>query len=272
MTETAVATPDPEDAPVVEEPAFELPEGFADTVKGWDVPVDVLPEAVALYKGLQSEEGIIDNFVVLGQKLGFGIKELERLFADEPIAPVQAAPIPQAPVAPVEPEDPERLMTAAEVRKMVEDERTAYESKFTDFQAQQVQAQQAQFQARQQKTFAAIGNWFKTNEINDENAQALIARLGEKTIDPTADSYDPAVAIAALERGKEAYEAFVESEAEARLRKKALVTAAQPTSVGGAGGSAGGEDESTAPAYSTLGAGALEEAKKRVRARFAQGG
>lgn len=262
-----------EDAPVVEDPPFALPEGFAETVQGWDVPVEMLPEAVALYKGLQTEEGVIDNFVVLGQKLGFGIKELERLFADdEPPAPAQPAPAPVA--TPVEPEDPERLMNAAEVRAMLEAERATYDSKFDEFQQAQVAVQQQAFQDRQTKTFAAIGNWFDSKEIKDENVQAMVAKLGEKTLDPTADSYDPQVAIAALERGLTAYEAFVDEQAEARLRKKAVIASAQPTGVGEAGGSAGGEGDETAPDYAklALSGGAMEAAKARVRKRLMEGG
>lgn len=255
--------------PVVEETPFTLPEDFAQTVQGWEVPIETLPEAVALYKGLQSEEGIIDNFVVLGQKLGFGIKELERLFADEPIVPVQTAPVTSPVPVTTEPEDPERLLSAHEVKQMLEQERAYAESRINEFTQQQEASKQQAFQARQQQTFSVIGNWFKANEIHDENAQAIIARLGEKTIDPTADSYDPQVAIAALERGKEAYEQFVDTQAEARLRKKALVTVAQPTAVGGA--SAGSEGDETAPDYKTLGSGALDAAKARVRKRFAEG-
>lgn len=252
-------------------PEFALPEDFAQTVQGWDVPVEILPEAVALYKGLQTEEGVIDNFVVLGQKLGFGIKELERLFSDEePVAPV--APAPVAPAAVAEPEDPERLMTAAEVRALVEAERADYTSKFDAFQQQQVEAQQQAFQARQTQTFQAIGEWFKTNDIVSEEAQAIIARLGEKTLDPTADSYDPQVAIAALERGKEAYDKFVETEAEARLRKKAVIASAQPAGIGEGGGTDAGEGDDGTPDYKALGRDALEAAKKRVRAQFAAGG
>lgn len=270
---------DPALEPVEEAaPEFTLPEDFAQTVQGWDVPVDKLAEAVELYKGLQTEDGVIDNFTVLGQKLGFGMHEMERLFlTDEELAQQLAkqaapflAPAPVASTAPVEPEDPERLMTAAEVRALVEAERATSDSRFSEFQQQQVEAQQQAFQARQTQTFAAIGEWFKTNDIVSEEAQAIIARLGEKTLDPTADSYDPQVAIAALERGKEAYDKFVETEAEARLRKKAVVAGAQPASIGEGGGTDAGDGD-TAPDYKALGGDALVAAKKRVRERLMQG-
>lgn len=247
-----------------EAPEFTLPEDFAQQVQGWDIPVDKLAEAAELYKSSQTEEGVIDNFIRFGQSLGFGIKELERLFADETPAPAAAAPV--AEPAAVDPfgDDPDRLMTASEVRAIVEAQRAEVNQTFE-------QQQKAAFEAKQRTTFAAIDSWFTQQGITDEDDRAEIARLGAKTILPGQDDYDPVVALGALERGFAAKTAVDERRAQAYLAKKAGTAQAQPAVLGG-GGTTGGEDVDEAPAYAELGGKALSTAKQRVRDRLRQAG
>lgn len=262
------------DEPVEEAaPEFILPEDFAQTVQGWDVPVDRLADAAELFKLSQSEEGQIDLFVRYGQNLGFGIKELEKLFADEPIAPPQqVAPAPVA--APVEPEDPDRLLSAAEVRQMLEAERESYDSKFNEFQQAQVAQEQRQIANRQNEIRGMVDAWFTEQGISDQKTKAMISTFGEQTLPVGADTMDPKVVMAGFQAGKAAYDEFVEAAAEDRLRKKAVVAGAQPTAVGEAGGSAGSEGDESAPNYAEMGrtgADPMAAAKARVRKRLLEG-
>lgn len=251
--------------PVEPEP-FVLPDDFGATVQSWEVPIEALPEAVAQYKALQTEEGVIDAFIATGQSLGFGIKELEKLFADDPVAAV-AAVAAEAAVAPVaaEHEDPDRLMTAKEVQDLLAEQRTAFEGQFT-------QREQAEFQSRQAKTFSAIDNWFTQNDVTDPDTQRIIAQFGEKHIVPGADSYDPQVAIQALEKGQADYDAFVERQAQEVVARKAKIKEAQPVVLGGGGATNTGEGADDGPDYRKLGSGALDAAKQRVRDRLRQSG
>lgn len=252
---------EPEVEAEVEAEPFVLPEDFADRAKEWGLTPDEIAEAVQVHKALQTEEGVVDAFIRTGQNLGFGIKELNRLFDDEPVAPV-AAPV-TAPVV-EEDDDPERLMTVAEVRALVEQERAERTQSET-------QREQAAFQSRQAALFGQIDSWFDTNGIKDEDERRLVAQLAEKTILPGQDSYDPAVALAALERGKASYEAFIEKQATAYLTKKGKTIKDQPTVLSGGGTNAGdGGDE--APDYAALGSTALTTAKERVRNRLRASG
>lgn len=249
-----------------EETPFELPEDFADQVKGWGVPLDEIPQAVARHKGLQSEDGVVDEWIALGQNLGFGIKELQRLFEDE-VAPPAAPVVPAAPeVDPILGDDPERLLTAAEVKQIMDDQRAQFEGRFTASEQERAEKEQ---EARTKVVFGAIEGWFEKNEISDPDERRLIAQMGEATIAAGADSYDPAVSLAALERGKAAYDAFVEKQAQAYLAKKAGTAQGQPTGLGG--GTAGGEAEPETD-YAKLGQGALSAAKAKVRERLRASG
>jgi DNA-binding transcriptional MerR regulator len=255
--------------PVVEtetvEEVFTLPEDFADQVKSWDIKLDELPQAVALHKALQSEDGVIDTFIRTGQNLGFGIKELQRLFnEDEPVAPVAA---PAAPAVHAELEDPDRLLTAAEVNSLLERERNSVLERITESDQKR---EQENFQSRQRTLFAAIDSKFAEWGVTDPDEQRFIASLAEKTILAGADSYDPAVSLAALERGKAQYDAFVEKQAASYLAKKGTTLKAQPTTLGGGNTAAGETDE--APDYHALGGKALDTAKERVRRRLREQG
>lgn len=269
--ETAAVETEPVTEPVVEETPFELPEDFADQVKGWDVPVDEIAQAVALHKALQTEDGVIDAFIRTGQSLGFGIKELQRLFAEDPeaavaaVAAVTAAPAPT--VDPILGDDPDRLLTAAEVKAIMDRERESFDQRFT--QSEQAR-QQESFEQRQKQVFGAIDGWFTANGITDANERRMIAQLGEATILPNQDSYDPAVSLAALERGKAEYDTFLESQAAKYIAKKAGTAQAQPTAVGG--GSAAGAEEEGEVNYKDLRSAALSTAKERVRARLRDAG
>lgn len=248
-----------------EEPEFLLPEDFTDQVKSWGVSVDELAQAAALHKALQTEDGVVEQFIATGQSLGFGIKELQRLFADEvaPVAPVApAAPTPD----PILGDDPDRLLTASEVKAIVDRQRDEFEGRFTQSETQRAEAEQAQ---RQKIAFGTIESFFDGKEVKDGETRAFIAQLAERTIPATADSFDPAVLNAALERGMAEYEAFVEKQAQAFIAKKAGTAAAQPTHVGG--GTAGGEAEAETD-YAKLGQGALNAAKEKVRARLRDSG
>jgi len=255
MDEEIIETP-AEEAPEPE--PFTLPEDFASQVQGWDVPIDALPAAVEQYKALQTEEGVIDAFIATGQSLGFGLKELNRLFDEEAPAPVA----PAAPAAPAEPEDPDRLMTAAEVQAMLAEVRGEQE------QFQQALTQK-EHQARQEQVFGAMNQWFDSQDVKDEQTRRQIATFGEKHVLPTQDSYDPRVAIAALERGKAEYDAWVEAEAQNYLKRKQAAAKGQPTPVGGgSGGTSGGDGGGEQVDYQKLGGAALDTAKERVRARL----
>lgn len=256
-----------EDAPPAEvetapEPEpFTLPEDFASQVQSWDIPVDALPDAVARYKALQTEEGVIDAFIAEGLSLGFGVKELQRLFDDEQAAAAQQP----ATSAPVVEEDPDRYITAAEVQQVLESVRQ---------EQQQIaqQSQQAAFQVQQQRTFDAMDAWFTSQGITDEEERQAIARFGEKHILPGQNSYDPRIAVSALERGKAEHEAFIERQAQAYLAKKGLVAQAQPTPPGGGQTFAGDGGDDPAPNYAELRGGALKAAKERVRQRLREAG
>lgn len=256
----------------IETPApepFELPEDFATQVQGWDVPIESLPEAVAQYKALQTEEGVIDAFIRTGQSLGFGVKELERLFVDEVAQPAPAPATPAAPQPAPVPEDPEALLSRAEVRALIEAERTAVEERFNALTQAEQERQQASENARRQVTFGVINNWFDAHEIDRASVRArTIAQLGEATIAAGADSYDPAIAVAALERGAEAYEKYIETEARDHLARIAARGDALPAVLGG-GNTGTGEGE--AP-VEYKGSGALQTAKDRVRNRLRANG
>lgn len=250
---------------------FALPEDFAAQVQAWDVPIEHLPEAVAQYKSLQTEEGIIDAFIQTGQSLGFGLKELERLFVED--APVETPAVPSAPVVSTapEPRDPNTPLTYAEVQEILAEERAQVDARFE----QQTQAEQAReqnaFAQKQQVTFAAINDWYEAHGIDQQSeAAAVIARLGEATLAAGEDSYVPAVAVAALDRGFAAYDGFIESEATAYLKRKAAAGDALPATLSAGGTDTGGED--AAPNYGELGGKALATAKERVRARLRQSG
>lgn len=254
--------PEPEVPPVeptVEPEPFTLPEDFATQVQGWELELDKLPEAVETYKRLQTEEGVIDGFISMGQQLGFGIKELNKLFAEE------ETPAPAAPAAPApEPLDPERLMTAAEVEELLGKQR----EELVTFRQEQ---EQASAQAKQQQVYNAMDSWFEAQGVSDQDTRFAIAKRGEKHVLQGQDGYDPRVAIAALERGKVEYDAWVEAEAQAYLKKKQTAANGQPTALGGAP-THGGGGEDAAPDYSKLGRGALDVARERVRQRLRENG
>jgi hypothetical protein len=249
-----------------EDPPFELPEGFAETVKGWDIPIDQLPRAIETFKGLQTEEGQIEAFLTFGQQLGFGLKDMERLFEDE----VPTAPVAE-PVAPPEPteaelEELERPLTRRELAAIREEIRDEVKGEFT-------QREEAQKAATQQETFAVIGRWYNDNEITDPAAQAVIARLGEDIAHANgADTYDPTVAVWALEQGRAAYDGFVEAEAQKALARKAAIASQQPTAIGASGGSPAAGDEEEPFDYAEQKGKALQSAKARVRARMRASG
>lgn len=257
-----VETPETE---VEEARAFTLPEDFATTVQGWDIPVETLPEAVQLYKTLQTEEGVIDGFIQLGQSLGFGIKELERLFAEDPAgaaAAVQAA-------APAAPEvDPDHLPTYAEIQELIQAERARVDQTFQ-------QQQTAEQQRREAHTFAAIDKWFNEHGIdqNDKVARAAVAAFAQQTLLPGQDDYDPNVVLPALERGLSSYEADIEARAQSLLSRKAAAAKSQPTALGSGGGAVTTDDgEVDAPNYHELRSAALQTAKDRVRAKLRAAG
>jgi hypothetical protein len=259
-----IEEPPAEPAEVVED-AFALPEDFADQVKGWDIPLDELPQAVAFHKALQSEDGVIDTFIRTGQSLGFGLKELEGLLGPEtpaePAAP--AAPVPD----PIIGDDPDRLLSAAEVAQIMERERAQFEERFTKADEER---QAKEFAAVQKATFDRIDQFFDSKEISDPETRRFVAQLGEKTIPAGANSYDPAVVQAALERGLAAYEDFVEKQAAAYIARKAGTAQGQPTPVGG-GSAPGGEGDDEVD-YAKLGNKALDTARERVRARLRENG
>lgn len=265
--ELEVIEPVTEPEVVTEEVPFTLPNDFADQVKSWDIKLDELPQAVALHKALQSEDGVIDTFIRTGQNLGFGIKELQKLFAeDEPVAPVAVAPAALV----VDPllEDPDRLLTAAEVNSLLERERNSFMERITE---SDTKREQEAFQTRQRNLFSSIDSWFDQQGVKDEDERRFIAQLAEKTILPGADSYDPAVALPALERGKAQYDAFVEKQAASYISRKAGTAAAQPTAVGGGGTTSAGEADEP-PNYAELRGAALETAKDRVRRKLRAAG
>lgn len=237
---------------------FSLPEDFASQVESWGVPVDELAQAAAFHKSLQTQDGVIEAFIQTGQSLGFGIKELNRLFEDEPApAPVTPAPTPHE-----EPLDPERLMTAAEVDALLDKVR----AETTEFRQQQEQREQ---EAQQRTVFNAMDQWFDGQGVPDMETRRQIAAFGEKHV--VGNSYDPAVAIRALEAGKAEYDAWIDGQARAYLQRKAAAAGKQPTPVGGAVGHAGGSDE---PPFTYEGQGrtAMDAAKQRVRDRLRQSG
>lgn len=238
---------------------FTLPEDFATQVQTWDIPVDKLAEAAQMYKAAQTEEGVIDGFIAYGQSLGFGLKELNRLFEDEaPAAP--AAPVaPQAPTP-----DPEALMTRAEVDAEI--------ARIREEQQQFVQSQEQRAQAaKQAQVMDGIGTWFSQAGVEDEQTRKLIAGFGEKHVAPNADPYDMRVVAAALERGKADYEAFLQGEAQRYLKGKAASAANQPTPVGGAPAATTGSDEAPVDYVAARG-GAFDLARQRVRDRLRAAG
>lgn len=248
------------ETPEVEVEPFVLPEDFASQVQSWELGLDDLPKAVETYKSLQTEEGIIDAFISTGQSLGFGLKELNKLFADD--EPVVTPPA--APAAPVEELDPERLMTAAEVDamlKQVREEAAQY---------QQTQ-EQRDLEAKQMNVMNQMNAWFDAKEVTDLETRGAIARFGEKHLRPGQNILDPAVAIAALEAGQADYDAWIDAEAKRYLAKKKAVADGQPTPPGGAPTSGGGGPDD-APKYEELGGAALQTAKDRVRARLRANG
>jgi hypothetical protein len=250
--------------PVVEPEPFTLPEDFATQVQQWDIPVEHLGDAAAQYKALQTEEGVIDAFIATGQSLGFGLKDLNRLFEDE--VPLPAAPTPSAPA--VEPPDPDGIMTRAQVDEMIAGLRSESQA------AEQARQQQAE-EARQAQVFGAINQWYETNKVTDPAARRAIAGFGEAHIAPNQDSYDPRVALAALEAGKAEYEAWRQADAQAYLAVKQQQANAQPTPPGGGtGGAAGGGGDNAAPNYAELAkkGEALNTARERVRARLRESG
>lgn len=252
--------------PVIEEPEFVLPEDFADQVKSWGVSPDELAQAAALHKALQTEDGVVEQFIATGQSLGFGVRELQRLFADEPVTPAAPA-APAAPVPdPILGDDPERLLTAAEVKDIMDRQRDEFEGRFTQ---SETDRQRDALEAKQKVVFGAIDSFFEGHEIKDQETRAFIANLAEKTIPAGADSYDTAVVGAALERGFAEYESFVEKQAQAYIAKKGGTALSQPTHVGG--GTAGAEAEEETD-YVKLGQGALNAAKEKVRARLRDSG
>lgn len=266
MPEAAETEVAPEAEPEVVEESFSLPEDFTAQVQSWGVPVDELAQAAALHKSLQTEDGVVEQFIATGQSLGFGIKEMQRLFADEPVTPAAPA-APAAPVPdPILGDDPDRLLTAAEVKAIVDAQRTEFEGRFT----QSEEARQAEaFAAQQKQTFGAIENWFDGKEIKDKETRAFVAQLAERTIPAGANSYDPVVVTAALERGFAEYESFVEKQAQAYISKKGGTALTQPTHVGG--GTAGAEAEPETD-YAKLGQSALSTAMKKVRDRLRESG
>lgn len=270
MTQTDSSPASPEGAPADlgteggtgEAEVFTLPENFADTVKSWELDdLSRADEYVKLGKALETEEGVIDGFIGLGQKLGLGVKDLERLFAeDQPAAPQAAAPVP----APAEAPDPDRLLTQAEVDKLIEERVLGPQREAQERQAQELQA------LRQKQTFDTIDQWFAGKEGLDDEAKQVIVALADRTIPADADSWDPKVAVAALERGAAAYEALMEKQAQAYIAKKAAQGQALPTNIG-SGSTPGGEAEE-APDYVAARGKALDVARARVRARLRAAG
>jgi|SRR5579871_854255 len=235
---------------------FVLPEDFASQVQAWDIDLAEIPEAVQQFKALKTEEGVIDSFIAHGQALGFGIKEMQRLFADdEPQAPAAPAPSSQ-----VEEPDPDELLSRAEVNRMLEEIRNEQKTA-------QEQAQEREFQARQQETFRTIDAWFEANGITDQDERRSIANFGERHLQPGQDGYDPRVVTQLLEAGRADHEAYVDRAAKAYLERKARAAGNQPTPVGGAPASTTGSQEPEFT-YEGKGQGALEAAKQRVRDRL----
>lgn len=261
MTQVEPTTAEPVEGAPVEpaEPEFSLPENFAETVKGWDVPVDQLDEAITFYKSLSTEDGVVDAFIRTGQSLGFGVKELERLFADEQPAPAPVAPAPVAAPA----EDSDRLLTLAEARDLLRSE------VLMPLEDQRRQEQERSFEQRRTTLFSSIDKFFDDKGITDRETRNFIAQQGEQFIVPGVDSYDPNIALAALERGYAAYEAWADNQHKTYLARKGEQAGALPTPIDG--GTHGGEGDDT-PDYYALGGKALVTAKDRVRARLRAAG
>lgn len=244
----------------VEPEAFTLPDDFATQVQSWGVPIEAIPEAVERYKSLQTEDGVIDAFIATGQSLGFGLKDLNRLFQDEVVAP----PTPAATPAHVEAPDPEALMTRAEVDAMLTQVRTEQQSYVQ-------QQEQARLEAAQAEVHRGIEGWFDGQEVTDQHTRTSIANFAQKHVLANQNPYDMRVIASALERGKAEYDAWVEAEAQNYLRKKVAKAGGQPTSLGGApSGTIGNED---APAdYVAAGGKAMDLARQRVRDRLRAAG
>lgn len=231
---------------------WSAPEGFGEKFTEWGVEVNDLDSAVGIYKALQTEAGVIDMVVEGLRSLGFGVKDIERILREDGATPAEATAA--ATAAPAADDDDEALLTKADVKRMLQQDVI-------------IPQQEAQHRAVVSSAQAVIGSFFDSREIKDPQTQESVRALAKQYLQD--GDWDPSHIAAALERGNADFEKVIETQAKAYLARKASDAEKLPTPVGGNVGGGEAEDK---PDYAKLGIGALEAARKRVRARMTASG
>lgn len=206
--------------------------GGADTVK----------QAIEWVNWAQTEEGAVDLWVQLGQKLGLGIREMEALFKDAEAAGAAGG-------AGDEVIADDQVITMAEARKLIEAELRE------KVEAPRTKEQQAT-QARE--TVASVLNELG---VDDETDAGDILQLGDKYL-PTG-SMDPKEIAAAVRKGYADWERLVGERAQAYVKKRAELNGGVPKAPAGGGAPANPPPEPPKD---------VEEAKRRVREKIRAAG
>lgn len=229
-------------------PTLELPEDFASraaTEWGYTDPAE-LERAAQVYRGLQTEDGVVDMFIETARSMGFGVKEIEKFLSGEEAVP---AAVTQAVADEVDPDQP---ITLQDLDRIIAER--------VDQPLAQTRQEQAVVSAQQ-----SISSFFQTQQI-DEKDQKFIRSLARDYL-PDND-FNPTHIQAALERGLADFKSVQNGEMREVLKDKVRQGAKIPSKIGGSTDGGDSEDDET-PKYGELGRGALEAAKLRVRAKLA---
>lgn len=207
--------------------------GGADTVK----------QALDWVNWAQTEEGAVDLWVQLGQKLGLGIREMEALFKEGEAAGAAGAGVGDEVIA------DDQVITMAEARKLIEQElREKVEAPRTK--------EQQVTQARE-----AVSTVLNELGVDDQTDAGDILQLGDKYL--PAGSMDPKEIAAAVRKGYADWERLVGERAQAYVKKRAELNGGVPKAPAGGGAPANPPPEPPKD---------VEEAKRRVREKIRAAG
>jgi alanyl-tRNA synthetase len=171
---------------------------------------DTLEAAHKMYQAAQTEDGVVRLWLEAGKSLGLGIREMEQLVTGN----VERFEAEQP-----EPEDLDRVLTYREFQEMQQQQMQAAA-------ASQQEQVAAAAKATLQDTFKQLGV-----DASDPSAN-LILQLADKYLQGPND-LSPESVRNAVTRGHADFQALVENEAKAYLRKKVATKGALPKSPSG---------------------------------------
>lgn len=246
----AEAVPAAPDAP----PVADAPPDWNTRITEWGGEEAVV-NAVELQKALGTPEGIHALFLEAGRALGFGDDRIQALF--EPGAPLAdaAPPTPGAEAAPTVEEllsDPDRVLTAAELKLVLEHERNQAR--------QQEEAENARV-ATKQAVDAGLSALNGGKGVEDVDKPLVLTLADRFLTDRFGQPIDVSRATpdqikAAIERGHAEFQSIVKREADRHLQAVADTHNDLPTPLSGGNPSGGGE---------AVEPSSLDEASRRVR-------